>query len=339
MKRRKFLQGALVAAGMAVLILDSKTGIAGVRAGITLCVYSVIPALFPFLFLSGILTGYLSGRRIRVLDPLRWLFRLPTGSEGIWVAGLLGGYPVGAQSVGQTYRAGCMGSDTARHLILICNNAGPAFLFGMTASLFPEPGAAWLLWGIQITSLLVLSRCMPCSSGAVSGLPQGNLSSSASLKRAISVMGSVCGLMILMRVLLAFLDAWFLWRLPEGLRVTVTGVLELANGVVRLAELPNQGLRFVLCALFLNFGGVCVYLQTMAVTEGIPARSIYIFAKAFQGCIATLLAYGAQRILFPDKWLAPPFLVGLLLLLTLIFGGIVVGKRQKKSSNSCFVGV
>ena len=46
------------ALGMLVLILDSKTALAGAREGIDLCIRTVIPSLFPFfLFFVYIIIG------------------------------------------------------------------------------------------------------------------------------------------------------------------------------------------------------------------------------------------------------------------------------------------
>ena len=93
MKKHTPMAVAIASAlGMLVLILDAKTALSGAAAGVELCIRTVIPSLFPFFFLSVMLTATLVGR---ALPPLRWLgrlLRLPEGAECIYITGLLGGY-------------------------------------------------------------------------------------------------------------------------------------------------------------------------------------------------------------------------------------------------------
>ena len=49
MKDRKFGTMVLAGFGMLVLILDGKTALLGMRDGLEICLWTVIPALFPFL--------------------------------------------------------------------------------------------------------------------------------------------------------------------------------------------------------------------------------------------------------------------------------------------------
>ena len=96
---------------MLVLILDSPTALSGAKNGIEICLQSVIPSLFPFFVLSILLTSGLTGQRSPIIRPLSFFTGIPQGSESIFLTGLLGGYPVGAQAVGSAYRMGVL-TDT-----------------------------------------------------------------------------------------------------------------------------------------------------------------------------------------------------------------------------------
>ena len=99
MKLRKILPGLFAAAGMVVLILDSRTALMGASEGVALCLKTVIPSLFPFFILSGILSGSLMGLEFPILRPIGRVLGMPNGSEMLLVSGFLGGYPVGAKAV------------------------------------------------------------------------------------------------------------------------------------------------------------------------------------------------------------------------------------------------
>ena len=70
MKNRNLYQGFAAGIGMLLLIFDSKTALEGARAGIDLCIRTVIPSLFPFFVLSMVLTGALMGTSLLWLRPI-----------------------------------------------------------------------------------------------------------------------------------------------------------------------------------------------------------------------------------------------------------------------------
>lgn len=314
--------------GLLVLILDGKTALSGAQQGIDLCIRTVIPSLFPFFFVSGFLTNALSGASLRVLTPIRKLCSVPKGAESILITGFLGGYPVGARSVGDAYVEGRLHPHDAAHLLSFSSNAGPAFLFGMVSGLFERPYIPFLLWGIHIVSAILVSIIH--SSGPCKGLNRSKshnpLSVSAAMKSSLTVMAAVCGWVILFRIMIAFLNRWVLWAFPEILCVILTGLLELTNGCCELSAIVQPELRFVLCSGFLAFGGVCVTMQTASVISGLPLRH-YLTGKLLQTLFSLLLS--AAVVLN----------IGLPVFLFMSLFAVLLGKIQKRSGNPLSVGV
>ena len=62
MKPQKFGILLFSAAGLFLLIVDSHTAAAGVREGLELCIRTLIPSLFPFMFLAMLLNSYQSDK-------------------------------------------------------------------------------------------------------------------------------------------------------------------------------------------------------------------------------------------------------------------------------------
>ena len=294
---------ALPVCAMTLLILDAKTALSGASDGLELCIRVVLPSLFPFIFLSVLLTGSLSGRRIPWLEPLGRLCGIPAGAEGLLAVGLMGGYPAGAQSIAQAYRNGSLSRTDAHRMLGFCSNAGPSFLFGILGTVF-EPAALWALWGIHILSAILTGMLLPGRSmrriseneGTSPTLPE-------SLERSLKTMASVCGWVILFRVLLAFARRWFLWLLPPDGQILFSGLLELTNGCCLLPEASGPGARFVLASALLAFGGICVCLQTVSVTADLGTGQ-YFPGKRLQTTISLLLSLPAQRLLYPaaEQW-------------------------------------
>lgn len=303
------LWGRLAAVlGLIVLILDHNTAMNGAKAGIDLCIRSVIPSLFPFLYLSGIITKNLSHNALgsnKQADKRMLLFN-----------GYLAGYPIGAQSVSQTYRAKKIGSNELTQLLICCNNPGPAFLFGIVSFSFNQKRLLWVLWGIHIgCSILLYCLIRPDAhkDHAIKDTATNERIHSPQLLIAIRNMAQICGWIILFRVLISILEYRWLGWMPRTWYITISGLLELTNGCMLLNEIECIGLRFCICALFISFGGGCTLIQTHSVTGGLYTGN-YLLGKITEGCYSFLLAYLYQFFFFPHlhRFRSPILLLGLI---------------------------
>lgn len=321
MLRRTFWTGLAAAIGMLMMILDSKTGIYGASEGLRLCIQVLIPSLFPFIFLSILLTGSLAGRSIRVLAPLGRLCGIPKGGEVLFLTGILGGYPTGAQAVTQAWETGCISKKQAGRMLGFCNNAGPSFLFGILAAQFSSKTTVWVLWLIHILSAVITAMILPNKSNnpiAIHSHPPVTAPQAA--KKALISMAQICGWVILSKVILCFLERWFLWLLPNPLQVLFTGTLELSNGCWSLSQIPKEGLRFIICCGILSFGGLCVMMQTSSVT-GKLGLGMYLPGKLLQSSLSVIMGFVMQFPLFhiSERWIPPIgttalFIIGVILL-------------------------
>ena len=271
----------ITAAAMFFLILESKRTVEFAAMGLEMCIRTVIPSLFPFFVLSIWLTGNLSGGN---------------GLLPILLSGFLGGYPVGAQAAAESFQAGRIPRETAEYLLTFCSQAGPAFLFGMVAAQFPERKFIWMLWIIQILSAL--------SVAAFSGYPPRvdathqpgpSVPLARAMKQALGAMASVCGWVVSFRVILGFLS---LIPLNPAWRALLWGFLELTNGCMCLGAVESLPTRFLLAGIILNFGGICVALQTASVIDKLSLEH-YLRGKVMQTAFAFLYCHA-----FTGNWTA-----------------------------------
>ena len=299
MNRNTLLRSSFLLTCMLLLILDTKTALIGAKDGIALCLTAVIPSLFPFLFLSIAIKDSLTDTPASCLRPIAARLGIPPGAESVLIASYLGGYPVGAQCVTLLYQNSQLSRKDAEHLLAFCNNAGPAFLFGMVGSFFPTPSAAWCLWAIHILGSLFAAYLFFRVPENTS-IPEKKISRNISpkndwLKISIHAMSSICGWVILFRVLLAFLSKWLLWFCPLPIQVILCGILELTNGCLGLSYISDLKLRFIVANMLLSLGGLCVTMQTISVTSGLSLRFYFtgkIIQFLFSVTAACFLAYG-----------------------------------------------
>lgn len=298
-KKHRSLVGAICALSMAAMIIDAKTALQGAKEGLQLCSQTVIPALFPFFIISILLTNVLFATKSRLFSPICRLCGIADNVSFLLPIGLLGGYPIGAQTIAQGYRAGQLSKEDAGRMLGFCNNAGPAFIFGITGILFDDPTIPWLIWAIQILSALTTGALLPKSNRPTqmaSPAPKA-ISVTEAMKQALQAMASVCGWIVLFRVLIQFIDRWFLWLLPEAARALLIGALELSNGCFALLQVNEAWVRFVLCTVMLASGGLCITMQTASVTAGLGLGN-YIKGKAIQMLLALCLSCAVCPIVF-----------------------------------------
>ena len=318
MMMRKHWKLYFTAIGFTVMILDSKTVSLGASEGITLCLTTVIPSLFPFIFMSSMLVNALSRTPPKFLSRFEQIFRLTSGTGSYFITGILGGYPTGAAAVAEGYRHGQVNKLQAEHLLSFCNNAGPAFLFGVAGSFFSK-SHSFILWLVHILSALLTGVLLPKPPVSIAGKPiePADLSFSAGLLHSLKSMGTVCGWIILFRIVITFCERWFLWLFPEMMQVAFCGLLELANGCCSLGLLSSQATRFLLFSGFLSFGGICVTMQTQTVAQPLSIRQ-YIRGKCIQCLISLMLSGLLAPFLYPSETI-PPYVFYLISAITLFW--------------------
>lgn len=331
LKRNKnFLVGIMASIGMIVLILDTKTAIAGAKEGIQLCLYSIIPTLLPFCVLSKLINAYSIGKEYRFLQPVGKVCGIPKGAETVLLTGILGGYPIGAQCLNDVYKCGATTSEDATRMLAFCNNAGPAFIFGILGSMFQSNWASWGLLCIHIASALAVGALLPKKSVSVCKLPQkSSLSLPKIIEESVKSMSIVSAWIILFRILLLFCQRWFIWLIPQSIQIIVSGTLELANGCIALSQVQNAGLRFIVASAFLAFGGICVAMQTLSVTKNI-GHKLYFPGKLLQTAFSILFATFAQYLIFsPGEQFHIPLSYFFILCCIVICLLIVVHNKKK----------
>ena len=295
MRRRGDL--VLLLGGVLVWLLsDAQRVKAAAGEALALCAGTVIPALFPFLAVSGLamalgLGEWLSPALRGLMGPL---YRLPGTAAAPLVLGLLGGYPIGARTAAELYREGALTRDEAERLLTFCNNANPAFFLSVLgAGVFGSVRIGVWLWLIHVASALLTGlvfrgRDVPARRAPPQrrDAPSFTAAVVSSVTAAAGGMVSICAL-----VVLVYVRAGPFRALGGPLGAALTGALELFSLTPLLP--PSRG-GFLLASICAGWGGACVLCQTAAAVDG-TGRSVGRGAagKAVQALFSAVLAMAA----------------------------------------------
>lgn len=326
---KKLYKALIIGLCMLLLILDTKTAISGANEGVELCIRVLIPSLFPFFLVSILLTNLLSGSSTTITRHIAALLNIPHGAESLFLVGLLGGYPVGAQAITQATENGTLDKRDALRMMAFCNQAGPAFIFGVISSQFPDQIYPWLIWMIIIFSTIITAIILPGGSTIEIGTKdKKQITLTQAMEKSIKALSGVCGWVIIFRVILAFLERWFLWLLPDVSHIVIRMLLELVNGSIALIEIENLPLRFVVCTAGLSLGGFCVILQTISVSGQLGIGK-YIPGKLIQTAVSLLLSFPVVFII--HKGYSPIYMIAPILCYIPLL--IILSQYRKKQQN------
>ena len=339
-KFRTALPALALAAAFAALLRFPQEVSAAVTEGLRLSVSVLIPSLFPFFICVNLTSALgLTGVLARVFAPvMRRMFHVSGAGCTAVLCGAAGGYPSGAQCVAALYREGQLSRAEAEYLLLFCNNAGPAFLFGAVGTVLGiGMTGCLLLWGIHLLSALVIglvNRPKEAPNAALPPVQRANASGAVveAVRSAGQAVLQITMFVAAFSVLARLLTMAAAHILPDGVCTVLTGMLELSGGIAALANLPIAlRWKLALASFFLGFGGLCVWMQTQAVLApaGLSGCGM-LLAKLAQGLLAVLITFFLAPLLPETVTASAGTLPGAFAAGLLACGGICLGWRKMR---------
>lgn len=295
---------------------------AGACKGLLLWFDRVLPTLFPFMVISGLLIGTKATDWIAKLTGpiLCRVFDVSVPGSFAVVTGFLCGYPMGSKVTADLLRAGKISFQEASYLLSFCNNASPAFIvsyltmqnLGDDSFLFPAL-AILLLSPVLASFLFRILQGKPCpnmrknkavspekqkSTHEVPSTMKKDMDNQASsslldscLTDSMDAIVKIGGYMMLFSILITLCSL-----LPFSgplFRSIFLPSLEMTNGIRIICQSSlTPASRFFFSLVCTSFGGWCAVAQTACVTEGTGlSMKSYAAKKLVTAGITSLLAF------------------------------------------------
>lgn len=280
-----------------LLIYNNDLAAKGAIEGMRMCFNTIIPALFPFIFLTNYMISCQIKGNSNLARAVGKLFLIPENCEDLLIPILLGGYPLGVIAVARAYKLRRISKECANRMLLYCNNPGPAFIFGIMGKVFQSRTIPVTLWFIQILCCLTLSSIYPSyESGSSVNIEKSSISKV--MNQSLQSASTICGWVILFKILLALLPNFENYRIFSGIKIATIGCIELTNGCLTLASIQNSNLKFIIASVLLGFGGICVMMQSISLMDGLSKKNYYI-GKCVNGILAAV--YSTVFVISPPK--------------------------------------
>lgn len=151
------LSVAVIALIIIILSNPSKYN-ASISNGLKLFIVAVLPGLFPFMFLTKLLTSLGTVKKMSVkLTPITsFLFNTNGISSYVFILSILSGYPIGAKLISDLYSAGAIDKTDAKRMTSFCTTSGPIFIIGSVgATMFGSAKIGIILYIAHILSSII----------------------------------------------------------------------------------------------------------------------------------------------------------------------------------------
>lgn len=290
---------------MICILSNSGVSLTYALMGLQLWFEKMIPALFPFMIISGImirmkLTGLLSG----VLYPVVRAF-FPVSPNGCYamIIGFLCGFPMGAKTIADLFKRDMISRKEAEYLLAFCNNIGPVYFCSFVLPLLNRKLLIPYLLGMYAIPLFYgmvlgvtaykkqdfISLQSPIVTTKYNLLNEIDDTITSSIQSILSLGGYMIVFNMLNLIPHIFLGNNAFYFAPF---LEITGGLKLLNGHFPLY-----------CLIMLCFGGLSCMAQTNHCIQGTGLSLLKYMGHKMILVIITLLYYLGWFLLFPTSFL------------------------------------
>lgn len=311
-----------------LLLTYPKESLAFSLTGLQLWFNKMIPALLPFMILSGIMVELnLTGHFVKILSPiLTPILRISLNGIYAVVIGFLCGFPMGAKVTADLYASGRLSKKEASFLLAFCNNIGPVYFISFVLPILHLYKKAPYLFGMYGLPFLygIFLRYTVYKNAFSSDLPfDQRKRSPRSLKYILSateISGSkslldslddsilsglysiskLGGYMVLFNLLnlipFTFLHTAKIAGTDSG--AVINCFLEITSGISRMGDAAP-----LLVLLILPFGGFSCIAQTYSMIKNTDlSLRLYILHKSMLALL-TCIYYVLWYLFFPSSFL------------------------------------
>jgi len=297
---------------MAAILIHPDVCVSGAASGLMIWFDSVLPSLFPFMVLTGLMI------RMNLLNVLtNQLHRHPrfrhlsVASFFALVVGLLCGYPMGIKTINELKNTGQLSRKETFRLLAFVNQPGPMFVLGYALPLCQmteKQNLRFLLalyGGIALTAVCSFAASALFSSQKASvRIQTANTENSSQVHQkngsflqlfeetilsSMVTLTKIGGYMMLFSLITALMKDIF--PIHPGFLQLINGILEMTSGIAAITSSGHMYTPYYVLA-FISFGGLCVTAQAFSLGDlNVNEQLTYLFWKILQSIFAVYLYY------------------------------------------------
>lgn len=331
---------------ISLFILHPAPCISSAKEAMEICLNAVIPSLFPFMVISGIMISSGACTVIgKLIHPLtKRLLKLSENGSFIFFSGFFLGYPIGAKQASYMVKNNMITLDEAQSLISFCNNSGPLFVIGTVGSImYNDHHTGVILYVIHILSAItygIITRniCFnkpSCMIRSLNTKNKYNLNFINSVEDAMDSVIKISAYIIFFATICTAIKTVIPAKFSM-LSDMMLSLAEITSGIktISLNNILSYETKLIFTSFLLSFSGICISLQIKSAISGTRLKLLpYIKGKICQGILSAVYTVIYLKHQYIDYEIVGRFIMSLLLILLIAAISVKVLKTLKKPSS------
>lgn len=291
----------------------------GTISGLKLFFFNVLPGLFPFMFLTKLITEI--GLIFNVSQKLNKFSYKIFGTPGVsiyaFIMSIISGYPIGAKIISDLYLKQQITEDEAKKMSVFCTTSGPIFIIGTVGSImFKSIKYGIILYFSHIISSIILGVTFNFFSSkkiskqvnqkfVIKYEKQSNIINTCVTQtiNSLFIVGAYITLFYLLSDILESLNIFnFLTKILSPalskfgfnishIKGSIYGVLEVTRGAKELSVISDKS-AIAITSGILSFSGLSIIMQSMAFLKDAKIKAHnFVFAKCVHMFVSMAICY------------------------------------------------
>jgi hypothetical protein len=297
---KKFIETLFCVFAIVLIIAFPSLITESVKSGITLCLYTLIPALLPFLLIVNSMQKYnLCSYLSYITKPfLKIPFKLSDNGCFAVIIGFSCGYPMGAKTISDLYTQQKITLSEASYLITFCNNCSLSFLINyIYLNYIHNTLKPWRHFSNKSALVIFLVYTPAILTGIINRFfmrpdirKRHGLSASYIENPILSSVKSLVTLSIYVICFTVLSRLISVTAIHKTAKAIICGISEITSGTVVLASTINNSFfctyLILLCTVF---GGLSITMQSLSQIKNKSLKKYYLIGKIENIIFFTLL--------------------------------------------------
>ncbi len=273
-----------------LILINSSLIIKSVKDSSFMFIIKIFPSLFPTMVIGNLLIK----NNIELIIPkfikkiFNKLFNFNDIETSVFIISIFTGTPSNAIYINEYLEKNLITKKEAESLLCATHFINPLFVVaGVGIGVFNDVKIGFLLLFLIWTSNLFKAflnrndfkekRKMNITYNKKSFI----ITLSESIKTSINALLMIFGIVIMLNLLVALITNIF--NLNQFTNTIINGLLEMTGGIMKLSSLDiDICLKIILAYIFLNFGGICIQMQTFSMFNNKKIRYFkYLIFRLF----------------------------------------------------------
>ena len=284
-----------------MLITDSKQIIEAAQKSVTVCLSVIIPSLFAFMVMSQIMIS--CGIADILFFPLykisSFWFKGSRRQFSVFLLSLIGGYPVGIRLLKELTAYNKNYTAITENMLCYCYCGSPAFIIQIVGlSVFGSPSIGITVYISNALACLIMAMIINLFSKKINieekKTPSVKISLeiiTSSIEKTVKALGVICGTILAFNILIELMDYIGLMGIMEklGIEKIVAASFEISN----LSLFQGNSYDWLpFFAGVTSFGGLCIIVQTAALSGGIIPLKKFILSRIPTALLSGVICKG-----------------------------------------------